>query len=95
LNTQELNPLNIKVTYHDPYHLNRSQKIRKEPRMLIKLIPGIKFIDIQKSDRCCGAGGGVRAGRRKLSEEMSRIKVNLLTAPNPDIIVTSCSFCFV
>ncbi len=29
------------------------------------------------------------------SEEMSRIKVNLLTAPKPDIIAMSCSFCFV
>ena len=26
---------------------------------------------------------------------MSRIKVNLLTAPKPDIIATSCSFCLV
>jgi fumarate reductase (CoM/CoB) subunit B len=59
------------------------------------LIPRIEFIDVEKSDRCCGAGGGVRAGRRELSEDISGIKLDILTKPNPDIIATSCSFCFI
>jgi fumarate reductase (CoM/CoB) subunit B len=95
LNIQDLKPLNIKVTYHDPCHLNRSQEISEEPRKLLNLIPGIEFIDVEQSDRCCGAGGGVRAGRRELSDSISGIKLDILTEPNPDVIATSCSFCFI
>ena len=95
LNTKDLHPLNIRVTYHDPCHLNRHQGISEEPRILLRLIPGLEFIDVEESDRCCGAGGGVRAGRRELSNEMVRIKFGILSKPKPDIIATSCSFCTV
>jgi fumarate reductase (CoM/CoB) subunit B len=95
LNTKDLQPLKIRVTYHDPCHLNRHQGISEEPRILLKLIPGLEFINVEESDRCCGAGGGVRAGRRELSNEMVRIKFGILSKPKPDIIATSCSFCTV
>lgn len=94
-NRNDLKPLPIKVTYHDPCHLNRSQKISDEPRELLKLIPEIEFIDVEGSNRCCGAGGGVRAGCRDLSDDIARIKLDLLTKPNPDVIATSCSFCYI
>jgi len=93
-NKRDLKPLPIKVTYHDPCHLNRHQEISEEPRKLLRIIPGIKFIDVEGSDRCCGAGGGVRAGCRELSQNIAEIKINILNEPNPDVIATSCSFCF-
>ncbi len=93
INKQDLKPLPIRVVYHDPCHLNRSQGISEEPRKLLQMIPGIEFIDVEDSDRCCGAGGGVRAGRRELSQEIAGIKFEILSAVNPDVIATSCSFC--
>ena len=95
INKEELKPLPIRVTYHDPCHLNRHQEISEEPRELLQLIPDIEFIDVEESDRCCGAGGGVRAGCRELSQDIAGIKVDILTEPNPDIIATSCSFCYI
>jgi fumarate reductase (CoM/CoB) subunit B len=95
LNTRDLHPLPIRVTYHDPCHLNRHQGIFDEPRMLIRLIPKIEFIDVDESDRCCGAGGGVRAGRRELSNDIVKIKLDILRKPKPHAVVTSCSFCYI
>ena len=93
-NKKDLKSLPIKVTYHDPCHLNRHQEITEEPRKLLRIIPDIEFIDVEGSDRCCGAGGGVRAGCRELSQNIAEIKINILNEPNPDVIATSCSFCF-
>jgi fumarate reductase (CoM/CoB) subunit B len=63
--------------------------------MLLRMIPGIEFIDVEDSDRCCGAGGGVRAGRRELSQEIAGIKFKILSEVKPDVIATSCSFCYI
>lgn len=94
-NQKDLKPLPIKVVYHDPCHLNRHQGISEEPRKLLRMIPEMEFIDVEDSDRCCGAGGGVRAGRRELSEEIAGIKFEILSKIEPDVIATSCSFCFI
>jgi Fe-S oxidoreductase len=46
----------------------------------------------RKDARCCGGGGGVRAGYRDLSLQMA--KKRLKDAPHDvDCIVTSCPLC--
>jgi fumarate reductase (CoM/CoB) subunit B len=87
--------LNLRVTYHDPCHLNRGQGVKEEPRTLLRMIPGVELVEMREADRCCGSGGGVRAGRRSLSMAIARRKAEMVQEAKVDICVTSCPFCTV
>jgi heterodisulfide reductase subunit D len=92
----KLNTLNVRVTYHDPCDLGRNSKIYDEPRNLIKLIPGIEFIELENVKEyatCCGGGGNVEAIDVKLSEDIARIKAKEIIKIGVDIVVTACQQC--
>jgi len=95
LNTKELGEVKMTVTYHDPCHLNKVQGIHDEPRQLIKLVPGVKFVEMEEADRCCGAGGGVRTGRRPLSMMLARRKAEFIIKSGAEAVVTECPFCYI
>jgi fumarate reductase (CoM/CoB) subunit B len=85
--------LNLKVSYHDPCVLNRNQQISKEPRKIIKSIPGVQFVEIQEADRCCGGGGLIRLSNYKLAKAIGRRKVKTFQDTGAEVIVTPCPIC--
>ena len=93
LNTEDMKPLNMKVTYHDPCHLNRVQGINKEPREILKKIKGLELVEMEKPNQCCGAGGGVRAGKPEIASELGKEKAEMIKKLGVDAVVTICPFC--
>ena len=69
--------LNTKVTWHDPCHLSKGQKITEEPREIINRIPGVEFEEVSNSCQCCGAGGGVKSGRKDIALKLAKEKSKL------------------
>jgi len=93
LNIEDMKPVNMKVTYHDPCHLIRGQGIREEPREILKKIKGLEFVEMEVPDQCCGAGGGVRSGKPEIAEALGREKAKMIEKLGVDAVITICPFC--
>ena len=83
----------IKVTYHDPCHLNRELGIKSEPREILKTIPGIEFVEMSNPSRCCGSGGSFNLSHYDLSLKILDRKMDDIKSIGADIVVTNCSGC--
>lgn len=92
---EELNlkKLDLTVTYHDPCHLGRHNKVYDAPRKVIQAICTLKEMkNIKENARCCGGGGGVRTGYPDISLELARNRLQDVPE-GMDYIVTSCPLC--
>jgi glycolate oxidase iron-sulfur subunit len=85
--------LKDKVTYHDPCHLVRHQRLRQAPRELLKRLPGIEFVDMPESDMCCGAAGTYAFKNYDLSMKVLKRKVDNIARTGANTVVTSCPAC--
>jgi Fe-S oxidoreductase len=55
------NPIEAKVTFHDPCYLGRVNSVLDEPRQLLEAIPGVELVEMAhhgEHSLCCGGGGG-------------------------------------
>lgn len=87
---------NLKVTYHDPCHLGRHSGMYDIPRDILKSIPGLEFVEMprnRENARCCGAGGGVRAGYKELSDKMADTRIIEAEGTGADVLTSACPFC--
>ncbi len=83
----------ITVTYHDPCHLKRGQGIHKEPRDLIRMVPGVTLIEMKNADSCCGGAGTFSYTHHGLSRKVGARKAASIRATGADYVVTPCPSC--
>jgi glycolate oxidase iron-sulfur subunit len=53
----ERHPLKMKVAYHDACHLVHAQKVRDQPRELLRSIPDLELVEPGEWEICCGSAG--------------------------------------
>lgn len=68
-------PLKLRATYHDACHLCHAQQIRKQPRQLLELIPGLELIPLNESEICCGAAGSYNLTQPEMAERLGERKI--------------------
>ena len=75
----------IPVTYHDSCHLCHGQKVVRQPRELLRKIPGLELKELPESSLCCGSAGIYNITQPAQAEKLQRRKME-------NISKTGCSF---
>lgn len=92
-----INPVEKKITYHDPCHLGRASGVYEDPRFIMQAIPGLDLIEMPRSrqySRCCGAGGGLKAGYPDIQNKMAQRRVQEAEETGAEELVSACPFCY-
>ena len=82
-------PLKIRAAYQDACHLCHAQQIRKQPRQLLEMIPGLELVPIGEPEICCGAAGSYNLTQPDMSERLGRRKVENIRAAKVDAVLSS------
>ncbi|MHB1418173.1 MAG: (Fe-S)-binding protein [Bacillota bacterium] len=85
--------LSAVVTYHDPCHLGRGCGISSQPREIIKAIPGVRLVEMQFPDRCCGGAGSFSLFHYQLSMDITLKKVADIQGTGAQLVITGCPAC--
>ncbi len=88
-----LQPVDLKVTYHDPCHIAHCQGIRREPRELLRLVPGLTYAELAEADSCCGSAGTYNIARPGMSDRILHRKLANIAASGAEVLVTGNPGC--
>lgn len=78
----------IRIVYQDACHLRHAQQIQKEPRELLRKIPGLEICEIREPNICCGAAGSYNLVEPEMSDRLANRKIDHILEQSPDAIVS-------
>ena len=83
------------ATWHDPCHLVRYQNIKDQPRMILKSLKGLNYVEMPNADMCCGMGGSFSVYHYDLTKKIADKKMDGIKTTGADIVVTACPGCMI
>ena len=88
-----LGRLDVTVTYHDACHLAHGQRIRTQPRDLLRRIPGLRLVELADSDLCCGSAGVYNLLEPAIADQLLEQKVTRILDTGASIVATGNPGC--
>lgn len=88
-----LGRLDVVVTYHDACHLAHGQRIRREPRALLRRIPGLRLVELGESDLCCGSAGVYNLFEPDVAERLLDRKIERIAETGAGIVAAGNPGC--
>jgi len=81
------------LTYHEACHLCHGQKITKQPRQILKSIPGVELTELGESTWCCGSAGIYSITQPEMAADLQTRKVTHIRATKAPLVATANPGC--
>jgi len=88
-------PVNARVTWHDPCHIGRHGGIYEPPRQVIQAIPGVEFVEMahNRADGLCCGSVLTRVGEPDTSDAIASARLAEAEEVGADLVATTCPCC--
>ena len=77
------------VTYHDACSGLRELGVKAQPRALLAKMPGVRLVEMDGAEECCGFGGAFAVKFGDISARLAEKKCDNLRASGADAVVLS------
>lgn len=88
-----LHAVHLSATYHDACHLAHGQRVRLPPRALLQAIPGLKLVELQEADMCCGSAGVYNLLQPGVAGQLLDRKLDRILATGAQVVVSGNPGC--
>jgi glycolate oxidase iron-sulfur subunit len=77
-----------KVAYHDACHLANAQNVRREPRELLRAIPGVELCEVANAHLCCGSAGSYNLDQPAIAASLGEQKARAVMATGASVVAS-------
>jgi glycolate oxidase iron-sulfur subunit len=86
-------PLPVTAAYHDACHLGHAQRITRQPRDLLRGIPGLKLVELPDAGNCCGSAGLYNLLQPEAARELGERKAEGVLAAGAPLLISANPGC--
>jgi glycolate oxidase iron-sulfur subunit len=85
--------LKLRVAYQDPCHLAHGQRVIRQPRQALAMIPGLELVEMKESDWCCGSAGVYNLTQPAIAEEALKWKLEHILESGAQLVASANPGC--
>jgi glycolate oxidase iron-sulfur subunit len=82
-----------RLTYHEACHLCHGQKITKQPRQVLRGIPGVEIVELPESTWCCGSAGVYNITQPEMAAQLQKRKLDHIISTGVHTVATANPGC--
>ena len=81
------------VTYADPCHLCHAQGIAAQPRSLLRMVPGLRLVELGDATWCCGSAGTYNIQQPEMADTILERKMEKIRASGASVVASANPGC--